>query len=169
MAIAKTLILIASIMLISLNGCAKQNKKGIEDIREIWVYDLLEIRGYTTAGVARRFHELETDDSISKFRLDTMLTDSMKDKLLRSAKTRRVFQEKTGQNLIFAQFVMKDDSIRNIIIHSTGFVDYFVERKAYGFTDDSETISWKELYYNSIIQEIKSHLGLKESPSDIEQ
>lgn len=142
------------VSLIVFNGCSQRIRLNINEIQEIWVYEHFESRGYTTAGIARKFHELEVDNII-KFRLDNLFVDSLKDFLLNSATTRKVFQEKTGQNLVFSQFVMKDGSTCNIIINSTGIVDYFGGHTAFYFIDNERKKNktlWTKNFFNRIYE-----------------
>lgn len=57
------------------------------------------------------------------------------------------FYGKTRQGLLFAQFVMKDGRIRNMIINSVGVADYVIEHKLYYFVDESDKKSWVVNYY----------------------
>lgn len=148
----KILLLIVSILFTTISGCAQQKKMKIEDVDEIWIYAQRDSLGYTTAGVARRFLELE-ENNITKYKLEPFFVDSLKNMLFYSSKSRRVFQEKTGQNLIFSQFVMKDGSTRNIIINSVGIVDYFVGNTASYFKDDKnqkDQTLWRNNFFNKI-------------------
>lgn len=156
----RILFLIILTMFITLKVCAQQNRMLIEDVKEIWVYDYFESKGYTTAGIAHRFHDLEKDSNIIKFKLDSIFVESLKNILLHSARIRETFQEKTGQNLIFAQFVIKDGSIRNII-NSIGVVDYFIDHKAYYFVDDSDKMYWRNNYYGRLMEMINLHSDSK--------
>jgi hypothetical protein len=151
----RILFLIVVVMSATFNGSAQQNKMKIDDIKEIWVYDYFSPRGYTTAGIAHKFHDLEYDN-IMKFKLDSIFVDSLKN-MLYSTTTRKVFQEKTGQNLIFAQFVMKNNSVRNIIICSVGIVDYFVGYTAYFFKNDTSSENktlWVKNFYGTLMNKI---------------
>jgi hypothetical protein len=144
------------IILITFNGCAQQDKMKIEDIKEIWVYDYFNPRGYTTAGVAHKFQDLENNQT-AKIQLDSTFVESLKNMLFYSSAIRKTFQEKTGQNLIFAQFVMKDGGVRKIIINSIGIVDYFAGNIAYFFIDNSDKNNktlWLNNYYGKIKDEI---------------
>jgi hypothetical protein len=160
----KILFLNTLIMLITFNGCAQQNKIKIEDIKEIWVYDYFNPRGYTTSGVAHKFQDLENNQT-AKIQLDSTFVDSLKNMLFYSSATRKTFQEKTGQNLIFAQFVMNDGGVRKIIINSIGIVDYFVGNTAYFFTDNSEKNNktlWLDNYYSKMKDKINHNSDLNE-------
>lgn len=148
--------LFISILLISFTGCSPKNVMDIENIKEIWVYDSFISRGYTTAGAASEFQKMENDYSTHKFKLDTIFVESMKNKLLSSAKTRNTLQGKTGQKLLFAQFVMNDGHIRNIVLNSVGVVDYFVGHKLYYFVEESDKRFWMDNYYDRLIDMINS-------------
>ena len=137
----------------TLNACTnQQDKMKLEDIKEIWVYDYFNSMGYGVGGLVRKFQELE-NDTVAKFQLPSLFVDSLKNILIRSAIAKKLMPSKCGTNLIFAQFVMKDSSIRNIIINSQGIVDYFVGYMTYFISDDKnkqdETL-WVNNFYNRI-------------------
>lgn len=121
----------------------------IQEIQEIWVYEYFNITGYTTASLWSKFAELEKDKNVIKFKLAPTTVQSLKNRL-QYARTRKVFQEKTGQKIIFCQFVMNDGCVRNIIITPNGMIDYYAEKKAYYFTDKFKQ-EWLDEYYNKIL------------------
>lgn len=121
----------------------------VQEIQEIWVYEYFNTAGYTTASLWSKFKELEKDKNVIKFKLEPTIVQSLRDKL-QYARTRKVFQEKTGQKIIFSQFVMDDGSVRNIIITPNGMIDFYVEKKAYFFTDKFKQ-GWLDEYYNKIL------------------
>jgi hypothetical protein len=142
------LLLIIIIMFTLYNGCAQQNKMKIEEIMEIWVYDYFDTKGYTRGEVYRKFQELEIEKK-SKFIVDSTFTNSMKKMLLHSARAKKLLHGKCGTQLIFAKFVMKDNSSRNIIICSVGVYDYFVGYMQYNF-DKDDMIIWVSQFFNKI-------------------
>jgi hypothetical protein len=133
----KILLSIIIIMFVTINGCAQQNKMKIENIQEIWVYDYFNPKGYTRGEVYRKFQELE-NNKIAKIQLDPVFVDSLKSMLIYSAKHKKLLPSKCGQNLIFTQFILKDNSSRYIIFGTNGVFDYFVGIMGYFFIDDSD-------------------------------
>jgi deoxyhypusine synthase len=85
--------------------------------------------------------------------------------LVYSSTTRRTFHEKTGQNLIFAQCVMKNGNIRNIIICSVGIVDYFVGYTAYFFKDDTSSKN-KPLWVNKFFSKLMDRVNHSTDSND---
>jgi len=137
-----------------LNACTQQNNMKLEDIKEIWVYDYFDSRGDRIGHLFRKFQELE-NDSIAKFRLPPLFVDSLKSMLIYSAKAKKrsVLDDKCGGDIIFAQFVMKDGSTRNIIINSLGLVDFLIEYTNYTFIDNKnkqDRTLWVNSFFNRI-------------------
>jgi hypothetical protein len=163
----KILLSITSIMLFSTNNCAQQNKMKIEDIKEIWVYNYFTPKGYRIGEVRLKFQELE-NNKMSKIQLDSTFVDSLKNMLIYSAKHKKMLLDnsairmglKCGINLVFAQFVLKDGSSRNIIIASNGVFDYFVGNTGYFFiesSDDQNKTMWINRFFNKLVDRINAN------------
>ena len=140
-------------MFSTFNGFAQKNKMKdkmkIEDITEIRVYDYFNSKGYTRGEVFRKFRELE-DNQTTKIQLDSVFVDSLKNILIDFATPKRLLPSKCGQNLIFAQFVLKNNSNRNIIIATNGVFDYQVDLIGYFFIDSAEETLWKNNFWHKI-------------------
>ena len=57
---------------------------------------------------------------------------------------------KCGGNFIFTQFVLKNNSNRNIIIAPYGIFDYEVDLIGYFFIDSAEKTQWKNNFWDKI-------------------
>lgn len=136
-----------------LTSCVPQKLIGEHDIKEIWVYKPLVGRGFTTASAYSHFRRIEQNSATIKVKLDNSLKDSLNVALCK-LHINKTFQEKTGQNLIFCQFHMRDGSIRDILIAPNSILDYYEGRTAYFAKSDSETVFFEELY-NRIIKELE--------------
>lgn len=142
------------------NDCyTQQNKMKIEDIKEIWVYDYFSSIGHTRGSIYRKFQELENNKT-PKIRLDDIFTDSLKRVLIKSAKNKKLLPSKCGINLIFAQFILNNDSIINTIIASNGVFDYFVGNTGYFFIDTSNMRN-RDMWINNFLTKLLIKLMLK--------
>lgn len=139
------------------NACyAQQNELKIEDIKSIWVYRYFDSIGHTRGSIYRKFQELEDNDT-PKILLDSVFVDSFKYTLVKSAKNKKLLPGKCGINLIFTQFVLNDNSTRNIIIASNGVFDYFIGDRGYFFiesSDKQDKVMWVNNYFNKIVNRI---------------
>jgi hypothetical protein len=143
-------------MFSTFNGYAQQNKMKIEDVQEIWVYDYFDSYGYTRGSVYRKFQEFENNKT-AKIQLNSAFVDSLKNMLIYFAEHKKLLPSKCGQNLIFAQFVLKDNRSRNIIIATNGVFDYRVGLMGYFFIDSSDKKNgtlWKNNYYSKILDTV---------------
>lgn len=149
--------IIVMAFLATLNVCyAQQNEMKIEDIKSVWVYTYFDSIGHTRGSVYRKFQELE-DSNTPKILLDSVFVDSLKRTLIKSANNKKLLPSKCGVNLVFAQFVLNNNSTRNIIIASNGVFDYFIGGKGYFFVESSDKqdkIMWMKDYFNKIIDKI---------------
>lgn len=143
----------------TLNACfVQQNELKIEDVKSIWVYCYFDSIGHTRGSIYRKFQELE-DNNTPKILLDSVFTDSFKYTLVKSAKNKKLLPSKCGINLIFAQFVLNNNSTRNIIIASNGVFDYFIGGRGYFFIDSSDKqdkVIWMNNYFNKLVDKINS-------------
>lgn len=143
----------------TLNACfAQQNELKIEDIKSIWVYCYFDSIGHTRGSIYRKFQELE-DNNTPKILLDSVFVDSFKYTLVKSSKNKKLLPSKCGINLIFAQFVLNNNSTRNIIIASNGVFDYFIGGRGYFFIDSSDKqdkVIWMNNYFNTLVDKINS-------------
>jgi hypothetical protein len=126
----RILFLIVTVMFATYNGCAQQNKMKTGDIKEIWVYDYFNPRGYTTAGAYSQFKEFD-ENNIFKFKLDQLDVDTLIC-IMSKAKAKKIFQTKMGGNLLFAEIITeKNIKLRTIIcfnLISTGaMTDYWIK------------------------------------------
>lgn len=141
------------------NACyAQQNELKIEDIKSIWVYRYFDSIGHTRGSIYRKFQELEDNDT-PKILLDSVFVDSFKYTLVKSAKNKKLLPGKCGINLIFTQFVLNDNSTRNIIIASNGIFDYFIGGTGYFFiesSDKQDKVMWVNNYFNKLVNKINS-------------
>lgn len=156
----RVLFLIAiTAFLSTLNACyAQQNELKIEDIKSIWVYRYFDSIGHTRGSIYRKFQELEDNDT-PKILLDSVFVDSFKYALVKSAKNKKLLPSKCGINLIFTQFVLNDNSTRNIIIASNGIFDYFIGGTGYFFiesSDKQDKVMWVNNYFNKLVNKINS-------------
>lgn len=111
------------IMPMTLSACAQKNNIKIEDIKEIWVYDYFHPRGYTTAGAFGQIMRLE-EEGVAKFKLDQSDTDSLC-RILQETSSKKLFQTKTGQYLIFVEFVLENEqNLKAFIARGAISVDF---------------------------------------------
>lgn len=140
------------------NSCAaQQNKMLIEDIKEILVYNHFNSMGYTRGSALRKFKELENNKT-TKIPLDTVFVNSFKSVLISSAKHKKLIPSKCGTELIFAQFVFKDGSRRDIIIASNGVFDYYVGNMGYFFIDsvnEKNKEFWINTFFSKIVAKVR--------------
>lgn len=143
----------------TLNVCyAQQNELKIEDVKSIWIYRYFDSIGHTRGSIYRKFQELE-DNNTPKILLDSVFVDSFKYTLVKSAKNKKLLPSKCRINLIFAQFVLNNNSTRNIIIASNGVFDYFIGGRGYFFfesSDKQDKIMWVNNYFNKLVDKINS-------------
>ena len=97
-----------------------------------------------------------------KIRLDDIFTDSLKRVLIKSAKNKKLLPSKCGINLIFAQFILNNDSIINTIIASNGVFDYFVGNTGYFFIDTSNMQN-RDMWINNFFNKLIDKINVKES------
>ena len=154
----KRLFLAIIIMFTVSNGGAQQNKMKMEDIKEIWVYDYFDTKGYTRGEVYRKFQELE-NEKVSKIKLEQIFVNSLKNMLVYSAIYRKSPHGKCGTQLVFAQFILRENISRKIIINSIGIEDYFAGNRQYYFVDNhnrNDKTLWLNNYFYKIIDMINS-------------
>lgn len=151
-------LIVIMVFFATLNACyAQRNEMKIEDIKSIWVYSCFDSMGYTRGSVYRKFQELE-DNNAPKILLDSVFVDSFKLTLIKSAKNKKLLPSKCGMNLVFAQFVLNNNSTRNIIIASNGVFDYFIGGRGYFFiesSDKQDKTMWVNNYFNKLVDKIK--------------
>ena len=133
-----------------------KDKMNIEDITEIWVYDYFNPQGYRRGEVSLKFRELENKHT-TKIQLDSVFVDSLKNILIDFTTPKKFLMRneygqalKCGGNFIFTQFVLKNNSNRNIIIAPYGIFDYEVDLIGYFFIDSAEKTQWKNNFWDKI-------------------
>jgi hypothetical protein len=109
-------------------------KMPLEDAQEIWIYNYFPLRGYTTAGAYGEIIRLE-EENAPKFKLEQNDVDSLCC-TLREALPEKLFHTKIGQNLIFAEVILKDGQ-RSMILITPYVISIEFIKKNYWIRDEN--------------------------------
>jgi hypothetical protein len=131
----KSMFLFIISMFIAFNACSQQDKMKFENIKEIWVYDYFPLRGYTTAGAYRGIIRLERENA-PKFKLEQNDVDSLC-RILRKALPGKLFHNKWGSPLVFAEVILKDGQ-RSMIFNSYDVISIEIIGKNYWVKDEQD-------------------------------
>jgi len=101
-----------------------QNK--MNEIKEIWIYDYFEERGFTTGGAYSHFEDMK-ETNTSKFKLEKEDMDSLIC-ILSKAKVKKLFPGKTGTFILFAEFVYIDNSVSKVTIQTNSLRNYTLNK-----------------------------------------
>jgi hypothetical protein len=120
-----------------------------QSIKEIWVYDYFDLRGYTTAGAYGKMIRLE-EEGVSKFKLEKNDTDSLC-RILQETLPGKLFHTKLGVELILGEIVLINGQKLKIIIASN-VISVDVLKKNY-WVKDERNLEWLDGFRNRIRNE----------------
>jgi hypothetical protein len=109
-------------LLFNLLSCIEFNDE-MPKIKEIWIYDYFEAGGFTTAGALGQFREFQ-EKNVLKFQLSQPDVDSLC-YIIVASKSKKSFQTKVGQNILFIEFVTENNMSIRAIICQNGAIDTF--------------------------------------------
>jgi hypothetical protein len=115
--------LFISLIFNTLTFSGLENKKVISDtIKEVWIYDYFENRGYTVGSAYRQFEELEKGD-VFKFKVDSLEISSLQN-ILSTSDIQKQFYGKLGKCILFTEIITNDDKVLKIAILNDMIIDY---------------------------------------------